>query len=50
MRGRRTDRTAAVVVTGLAFLNLRRSHHERATDAIDPLRLAAAFAELAQAI
>jgi IS6 family transposase len=51
MRGLRTDRTAQAVITGLAFLqNLRRGHYELATEAIGPLRLAAAFNELAQAI
>jgi hypothetical protein len=49
MRGLRTDRTASVTITGLAFLhNLRRGHHELATETIRPLRVASAFAELAQ--
>jgi IS6 family transposase len=51
MRGLRTDRTAQVVITGLAFLqNLRRGHYELATETPRPLRVAAAFAELARAI
>ncbi|WP_369751391.1 DDE-type integrase/transposase/recombinase [Micromonospora sp. ATCC 39149] len=34
MRGLRTDRTAQTIVTGHAFVqNLRRGHHELATDA-----------------
>ena len=48
MRGLRTDRTAAVIIAGLAFLqNLRRGHYELATETPRPLRVAAAFAELA---
>ena len=44
-------RIAAVVISGLAFLqNVRRGHYVLATDTIRPLRVAAAFAELAQAI
>ena len=51
MRGLRTDRTAQVVVSGLAFMqNLRRGHYELATETLRPLRVAAAFAELASAI
>jgi transposase-like protein len=51
MRGLRTDRTAQMIITGLAFLqNLRRGHYELATETIRPLRIAAAFAELAKAI
>ena len=51
MRGLRTDRTAAVIITGLAFLqNLRRGHYALATEAPHPLRVAATFTELAQAI
>jgi transposase-like protein len=35
MRGLRTDRTAAVVISGLAFLqNVRRGHYELVTDTI----------------
>jgi transposase-like protein len=51
MRGLRTDRTAAVIIAGLAFLqNLRRGHYELAVDLPAPLRIAAAFTELARAI
>ncbi len=51
MRGPRTDRTATVIITGLAFRqNLRRGHHELAIDVPAPLRVAAAFTELACAI
>jgi transposase-like protein len=51
MRGLRNDRTASVVVTGLAFMqNLRRGHYELATETLRPLRVAAAFTELASAI
>jgi transposase-like protein len=51
MRGLRTDRTAAVIITGLAFLqNLRRGHYELGTETVRPLRVAAALTELAQAI
>ena len=51
MRGLRTDRTAAVIITGLAFMqNLRRGHYEIAAEASCQLRVAVAFAELLQAI
>jgi transposase-like protein len=51
MRGLRTDRTATAIITGLAFIqNLRRGHYELATETPRVLRVAAAFAELAQAI
>jgi hypothetical protein len=51
MRGLRTDRTAQVVIAGLAFVqNLRRGHYELATETAHPLRIAAAFTELAMAI
>jgi transposase-like protein len=51
MRGLRTDRTAAVITAGHAFMqNLRRGHYERGLDAPHALRVAAAFTELAQAI
>ena len=51
MRGLRTDRTAQVIIPGLAFLqNLRRGHYELATETPRPLRVAAAFTELASAI
>jgi transposase-like protein len=51
MRGLRTERTAQVIIGGLAFLqNLRRGHYEIATEAARPFRVAAAFTELAHAI
>jgi transposase-like protein len=51
MRGLRTDRTAAVVVAGHAFMrNLQRGHYELGLDVPRALRLAAAFTELADAI
>jgi transposase, IS6 family len=51
MRGLRTDRTAAVIIAGLAFVqNLRRGHYELAIDLPAPLRIAAAFTDLARAI
>jgi hypothetical protein len=51
MRGLRTDRNAAVVIAGLAFMqNLRRGHYELGTETVRPLRVAAAFTELSQAI
>jgi transposase-like protein len=51
MRGLRTDRTAQVIIAGLAFMqNLRRGHYELATEAPRHLRVAAAFTELANAI
>jgi transposase-like protein len=51
MRGLRTDRTAQVNIAAIAFMhNLRRGHHELASETPRPLRVAAAFAELARAI
>jgi transposase-like protein len=51
MRAQRTDRTAAVIIAGLAFLqNLRRGHYELGVETIRHLRVAAAFTELAAAI
>jgi IS6 family transposase len=51
MRGLRSDRNPAVIITGLAFMqNLRRGHDELGTETVRPLRVAAAFIELAQAI
>ena len=52
MRGPRTDRTAATVIRGHAFVqNLRRGHYEVGVEARRGcLRLAAAFDELAIAI
>jgi hypothetical protein len=50
MRGLKCLRSAARIATGHAFVqNLRRGHYELATDAPSPLRLVAAFTELAQA-
>jgi transposase, IS6 family len=51
MRGLSTDRTAAVVIAGHAFVqNLRRGHYEIGLDAPPATRLAEAFTELARAI
>jgi transposase, IS6 family len=51
MRGLRTDKTAQVVIAGHAFMqNLRRGHYELGINAPPAGRVAAAFAELAQAI
>ncbi len=51
MRGVRTDRTAQVIIAGLAFVqNIRRGHYELGSDAGRGLRVAAAFTELATAI
>jgi transposase, IS6 family len=51
MRGLRTDCTAQVIISGLAFMqNLRRGHYEIATETLRPLRVAAAFTELSSAI
>jgi transposase-like protein len=51
MRGLCTDRTAAVIIAGHAFMqNLRRGHYELALDVPPALRVATAFTELAQAI
>ena len=49
MRGLRTDRSAAVVIRGHAFIqNLRRGHYELGVEARhDRLRVAAAFDDLA---
>jgi IS6 family transposase len=50
MPGLHTDRSAQMVIVGLAFMqNLRRGHYELATETVSQLR-AAAFTELAQAI
>jgi transposase-like protein len=47
----RTDRTASVIITGLAFMqNLRRGHYELATETTRPLLVATAFTELPSAI
>ena len=51
MRGLRTDRTAQVVIAGIAFVqNLRRGHYELVSETPRQLRVAAAFTELANAI
>jgi hypothetical protein len=51
VRGLCTDRTAEVVTSGIALVqNLRRGHDERISETPGPLRVAAAFAELAHAI
>ena len=51
MRGLRTDRTAQVVIAGLAFVqNLRRGHYEIGIHTHPALRVAAAFTEVARAI
>jgi transposase, IS6 family len=51
IRGLRTDRTASVIITGLAFTqNLHRGHYELATENRRPLRVAAAVTELASAL
>jgi transposase, IS6 family len=51
MRGLRRLRSDEVIAGGHAFVqNLRRGHYELAADASPPLRLAAAFTELAQAV
>jgi hypothetical protein len=49
--GLRTDCTAQAVMTGLSLLqNVRRGHYELRHRYPRPLRVAAVFAELAQAI
>ena len=51
MRGLRTDRTAQVIIAGLAFMqNLRRGHYELGTETVSHLRIATAFTELSQSI
>jgi transposase-like protein len=51
MRGLRTDKTAQVVIAGHAFMqNLRRGHYALTADIPLAHRVAAAFAELSQAI
>jgi transposase, IS6 family len=50
MRGLRTDSRAALIIAGVAFMQNLRRGHELATEAPHPLRVAAAFTELAQAI
>jgi hypothetical protein len=47
----RTDRTAWVIIAGHAFMqNRRRGHCELAVEAPPTMRVAAAFAELAEAV
>ena len=51
MRGLKRPRSAAVIASGHAFVqNLRRGHYELALDIPPPLRVAAAFTELALAV
>jgi hypothetical protein len=51
MRGLRTDRTAQVIIAGLAFLqNPRGGHYEFGNETTRSLRITGAFTELAQAI
>ena len=51
MRGLKRLRSAAVIASGHALAqNLRRGHYELAIDIPPPLRLAAAFTELALAV
>ena len=51
MRGLKTDRNAAVIAAGHAFIqNLRRGHYELGGDETPKHRLAAAFDELARTI
>ena len=51
MRGLQTGKTAQMIIAGHALIqNLRRGHYELRIDAPPALRVAAAFAELAQAI
>ena len=52
MRGLKRDRTAAVIITGHAFIqNLRRGHYELGLHSRTPqLQLAASFDELAATI
>jgi IS6 family transposase len=51
MRGLKRDRSARVVMCGHAFVqNLRRGHYELGVDTRSPLRLQAAFNELAKTI
>jgi hypothetical protein len=46
MRALRTDQTAAVIISGHAFMqNLRRGHYELALDVPSPERVAAMFTE-----
>jgi len=51
MRGLPTERAAALIIAGHAFIqNLRRGHYELGPDTPPALRVTIAFAELARAI
>jgi hypothetical protein len=51
MRGLRTERTAQIIITGLAFMqNLRGGRYELGIDGPRGVRVVAAFTELALAI
>ncbi|MDQ6949019.1 MAG: IS6 family transposase [Actinomycetota bacterium] len=51
MRGLKQDRSARIIIAGHALIqNLRRGHYELGIDAPPPLRIEAAFAELASTI
>ena len=51
MRGLKSDRRAAVIVAGHAFVqNLRGEHYELGVEAPPTARIAASFAELAGAL
>jgi transposase, IS6 family len=51
MRGLQRDKTASVIIRGHAFMqNLRRGHYELGVHALQGLRAAGAFDELAQAV
>ena len=51
MRGLKQDRSARILIAGHALIqNLRRGHYELGVDTTPPLRLSAAFAELASTI
>jgi transposase-like protein len=51
MRGLKRDRSARVIVRGLALMqNIRRGHYELGVEALPRRRIAAAFTELARAI
>jgi hypothetical protein len=50
MRGLHTDRTAQVIIAGLAFLQNLRRGHEFAAETPRSVRVAVAFTELAMAI
>ena len=51
MRGLKRFRSAQIIGAGHTFVqNIRRGHYKLATDTEGPLRLAAAFTELSQAV